>query len=56
MNCSSCQHCGWCYMTSLDGQGVYKVAFCQVEIVNPVVVDGGAERECLNYEKGEPCE
>ena len=35
----------------MDGQGVYKVAFCQADIVNPVVVDAGVERECSNHSR-----
>ena len=51
MKCSSCQHCGWGYTSTLDSQGVYRFAYCQVDIVDPVVVDAEVERECPKYEK-----
>ncbi len=47
MKCCECKHCASAYLTSLDGQGVFQAHLCQVDIVNPVVVDGGVERECL---------
>ncbi len=46
MKCCECKHCASAYLTSLDGQGVFQAHLCQVDIVNPVVVDGGVERGC----------
>ena len=36
-------------MTTLDSQGVYSFAYCGRDIVNPKVVDAGAERDCQHH-------
>ena len=47
--CSDCRHCAYGYMTTLDGQGVFKFAYCEYDIVNLVVVDAGAMKVCEKF-------
>ena len=47
--CSECAHCAFGYLTQFNGQGVYRFAYCQVEISAPVLMDPGALRVCDQY-------
>jgi hypothetical protein len=54
--CSDCQHCQQQYLTTLQGQGVFRFSYCSRSITEPFIVEPDIGRYCEHFLRREDAE
>lgn len=49
MKCRDCKFEGENYITSLQGQGVYRFSYCGVKVYDLKIVDPDVDRKCGDF-------